>query len=546
MLAGWAAGAGAVSLRVSRVETVVKPSKPELKLVTGLKPGDTLDSVPLSRARERVTGELADEGYFSPVVEADTTVRGDSVDVRFQIETGKPAYIGGWHILQDSGVPADKLSRLLPGRGARFSRAAVDRAASSMLSVCENSGYPFAAVTPLALSPESGFVFPALEVAAGPRVEVDFIEFAGKPGTKTGLLQTVAGFSRGPYSSAATAEWRQRLEQSGLVEVDSEAIVSTGTEDGGRKTEDGYGVRFWVTSRRVNAASGVAGYSPADRRLTGLAQLSFHNLFDSGRKLEASWQSAYARTSYSLSYTEPWVLGTAIDMTASAQQQTIDTTSSRTNLALSADARAATWTTVSFQTGFDRFTDVPSRASADVVWAGTGVVLDSRDFPPNPRSGIRASALTKVGNRTTDSAGTAVVTHVELGLNGVLPVGRSFAWSNSLGLRTVYSAATLTASELYTIGGPGTVRGYSEDEYTSTRLGWFSSEFRYNLDRMSSVFPFFDVGSYQDSLGWHVEPGYGAGTRVATQAGVFGLSYGVAFRDSPLHGKVHLSYDVTF
>jgi len=235
-----------------------------------------------------------------------------------------------------------------------------------------------------------------------------------------------------------------------------------------------------------------------------------------------------------------------VDVTASVRQQTTDTTSARTNLALSAIARAAVWTTVSFETGYDRFTDALSRTSANVVWAGTGVLLDSRDFPANPRSGVRLSALTKVGNRSTDSASSDAVTHVELGLNGVLPFGRSLAWSNSVGLRAVYSAAALTASELYMLGGPGTLRGYREDEFASTRVGWFSTELRYSLDRTSNVYPFLDVGVFRDSLGWQVEPGYGMGTRVATQVGVLGLDYGIAFRDSPLRGKVHLSYDVLF
>jgi hemolysin activation/secretion protein len=96
------------------------------------------------------------------------------------------------------------------------------------------------------------------------------------------------------------------------------------------------------------------------------------------------------------------------------------------------------------------------------------------------------------------------------------------------------------------LGGPGTVRGYREDEFASTRVGWFSTELRYSLDRTSSVYPFLDLGVCQDSLGWQMKPGYGAGTRVTTRAGVFGLDYGVALRDSPLRGKVHLSYDVAF
>jgi outer membrane protein assembly factor BamA len=547
MLAGWALSALAASPTISRIETIISPLNPHLKLVPGLSAGDPLDSAELSGAEARITDQLAAEGYVSGSVKAETVVTGDSVAVRFLVQTGSRIRIGGWRISGDSAVPTEKYLRSLPGKGAPFSRAVVDRAAASILAACENIGYPFAVVTPLALAQESGYVFPTLQVASGPQVEVSYLEFAGKPVTRPELLERVAGFSRGSYSSVTTAHWRQSLEQSGLVVVDSEAIVrALGTVPAGQSPPDIYGVRYWVTGRRVNSASGVAGYSPADRKLTGLAQVSFHNLFDTGRRLEAGWQSAYARTSYRLSYTEPWVLGTSVDVTAGARQQTIDTTSSQTNLALSASANAATWTKVSFETGYDRFTDVLSRAGANVVWAGTGVALDSRDFPPNPRSGVRLSALTKVGNRVDDSARSDVVTHVELGLNGILPLGGSLAWSNSVGLQAVYSAATLTASELYALGGPGTVRGYREDEFTSTRVGWFNTELRYSLDRTSSIFPFLDAGVYQDSLSWQVEPGYGVGTRVATQVGVLGFDYGIAFRDSPLRGKVHLSYDVTF
>jgi outer membrane protein assembly factor BamA len=556
ILAGCALSATAASFTIHHVEMISSPPNPRLKLLSGLSAGDLLDSVGLSEAEARITDQLAAEGFLTANVEAETLVSGDSVTVRFLVQTGKPARIGGWRIARDSGVPPDKLQRLLPPGGVRFSRTVVDRAAASILSVHENSGYPFAAVTPLTLALESGFVYPTFQVAAGPQVEIGFLEFAGKPGTKPGVLERFAGFSRGSYSSATTAHWRQSLEQSGLVVVDSQAIVSArvtaparesrGYSRWGETRPDTYGVRFWVTGRHVNSASGVAGYSPADRKLTGLALISFHNLFDTGRRLEAGWQSAYARTSYRLSYTEPWILGTSVDVTASARQQTVDTTSAQTNLALSASARAAAWTTVSLETGYDRFTDAASRTTVDIVWAGTGVVLDSRDFPPNPRSGVRLSALTKVGNRAIDSARSGAVTHVELGVTGFLPWGRSLAWANSGGLRVVYSASVLTESELYRLGGPGTVRGYREDEFTSTRVGWFSTELRYSLERTSSIFPFLDAGVYQDSLGWQVRPGYGAGTRVATQVGVLGLDYGIAFRDSPLRGKVHLSYDVLF
>lgn len=277
MLAGWAACAPAASLTVSRVETIVTPPNPGLRLMPGLKAGDSLDSTALARAGRRITDQLADEGYISSTIEADTTVRGDSVAVRFQVSTGAPTRIGGWSVTGDSAVSSGTLLRSLPGRGSPFSRPVVDRAASSILSLYENSGYPFAIVTPLTVTQQRGFVYPVLQVAAGPRVEVSFLEFAGKPGTRPGLLDHIAGFSRGTYSSTTVALWQQRLEQSGLVVVDSQAIVraaGAGPKWGDTATVT-YGIKFWVTGSRVNTASGVAGYSPTDRKLTGLAQLSF-------------------------------------------------------------------------------------------------------------------------------------------------------------------------------------------------------------------------------------------------------------------------------
>ena len=103
-------------------------------------------------------------------------------------ECGKPVRVGGWRIEGDSVVPLEKMLRGLPRRGTEFTRQAVDRAAASILSVCENNGYPFTTVTPLALVQESGFVYPALRVEAGPKVEFGFIEFAGRPGTKPEVM----------------------------------------------------------------------------------------------------------------------------------------------------------------------------------------------------------------------------------------------------------------------------------------------------------------------------------------------------------------------
>jgi outer membrane protein assembly factor BamA len=312
-----------------------------------------------------------------------------------------------------------------------------------------------------------------------------------------------------------------------------------------------YGVRMWVRGVKSSRATGIAGYSAADRRLTGSAQLELRNLLGTGRKLAASWQSAWALTSYSLSYTEPWVLGTTIDLTAAAQHQVQDTSYARTDLSLTALARTSPRTGVRLETGFDQYVITGPAGDVKTVWGGTGVVTDSRDVPANPAAGWMLDVRTKAGTRTetvppAGAASVGLVGHTELDAEAEALVAPSLTWSNSVGARWVYAQAALTESELYQMGGSLNLRGYNENEFTSDKLGWVRSELRYRLGRTNRVYPFVDAGTYHDSLGWQVKPAYGAGLRVGTGVGLFGLDYGVAFGESPARGKVHLRFETEF
>lgn len=532
-----AAASGSGSARVVRaISITVVPSDHKLSLKPGFAAGDTVDPDRPEQGRTLVERQLQEQGYLWATVELDTSSDSTGLAVRYRVNKGRPARVGGWVLAGDDSLLHEPLVRALPGPGARYSTPVMNQAVSAVLALHEERGFPLASVRPVAIAESADRVYPTLEIMSGPRVNVGFLEFAGRPGTKPGLLLKLARFRSGGYSPARLGAWRRHMERSGLVRVDSQALVS----------KDGtYGMRFWLTGQRSNQASATVGYLPQDRRFTGFVRLGLANLFDTGRRLDATWQSAFGRTTYSLSYTEPWVAGTGFDVTASAQQQTVDTTYAQTNLALSAMTVAGA-AGVSFETGYDRFTDVALRAAVQVVWAGTGFEYDTRDFAANPRRGMLLDAGTKAGTRASDSASAQVVSRNELGLSVIVPAGARLAWSNTVAARFAYSPAVLTEPELYRMGGPRTVRGFREDEFASSRLGWVSSELRLVPDRQSRLYPFVDLGTYADSTGWHLEPAYGVGARAATRAGVLGVDYGVAFGENPLRGMVHLSFDATF
>lgn len=484
----------------------------------------------------RLYGQLSAAGYLAAAVSVDTVRRAGVTAVVFRVDLGRPAVIGGWNVSGGESLTGGRVAAVLPRPGSRFTEALLERTVAALARTCEDDAFPLAAVGVEGLRQDGAKVWPLVTVDAGPRVRVGFLEFSGKPGTRPALLLRAAAFTPRDWSRAATGQWVRNLEQSGFVRVDSQAIVTRDTL---------YGLRLFVTGLRRNRASAVAGYDVSSKRVTGSARFGFDNLFDTGRRLEAEWQSAWSRTSYFLSYTEPWVLGTGVDVTGSARQETVDTTFAQTALGLSASARVASGVRVELSTGFDRLTDALTGTAASQVWAGTGLRVSTLDVPENPRRGVSLGLETRVGTRRQDSA-SAAVTRLALDAMQAVPIGSAVALSTALGARAVYSAADLADPELYHLGGPASVRGYRESEFVTRKAGWVNLELRYLLDRSSRVFPFIDVGVYEGADGWSIVPSYGAGARVGTRVGVLGVDYGVAFRDNPLRGKVHLGLETEF
>ena len=532
------AAGGTESNRVVRdISVIVIPPETELKPGPGFAVGDTVEPDRVLDGAAVIRGQFQDSGFLWAAVDVDTSSDSAGISVKYVVNRGSRARVGGWVLVGEDSLAPERLQRYLPRSGARFDHRTTAEAANILLARLEELGFALAAVRPVAVAESGDRVFPTLAVDRGPRVRVSFLEFRGRLGTRAGLLARFARFRSADFSRANLGTWRRNIERSGLVRVDSQVLV--------RRDSD-FGVQFWLTGERSNQAGAMVGYLPDDRSFTGFVRLNLRNLFDTGRRLEAGWQSASGRTSYSLGYTEPWVLGSGFDISGSARQQVTDTTYSQTNLALSGVTATATAATLSLETGWDRFTDVLDRTWVQVTWAGTGFGFDTRDFPANPRRGFRFDVGTRAGTRATDSGSAKIVSRSELGFAITLPAGPRLVWTSALAAWFTYSPAVLTEPELYRMGGPGTLRGYREDEFGAARLGWGSSELRLLPDRQSRLYPFLDAGAFSDSLGWHLKPAYGIGARVATRAGVLGVDYGVAFQDSPLRGKVHLSFDATF
>ncbi|MCB5262066.1 MAG: BamA/TamA family outer membrane protein [Candidatus Cloacimonetes bacterium] len=121
-----------------------------------------------------------------------------------------------------------------------------------------------------------------------------------------------------------------------------------------------------------------------------------------------------------------------------------------------------------------------------------------------------------------------------------------------------YLAAYLYSSEnkdlpeydLYTLGGYGSLRGYREDEFKSSKLGWINSELRYMIGPQSLLYIFYDQGFITQTSGQTKYDliGIGTGIKLGTRLGILSIEYALGYRDTRFSdfgmGMIHLGIDI--
>jgi len=521
----------------SRVDVVGVPTGKEVD--PGLGPGGAVTGEALERGAELIRQALVDAGYLGARVEVDTVADAAGLGVTFRVEPGPLARVSAWELVGCRGVDSSELAGRLPGAGAVLSARTVATAVERVLRGCAARGYPLAGVTPASMADEPAGAVVCLLVDEGPLVRVAGLDFAGTSATPAGVMSRMAVFRPGTvYSPRAVAGWSRNLVNTGLFDVGGHEVVAGG--DGGHR------VRLAIRERRANRAYGALGYVPGGegggQEVTGFVDIGLRNILNSGRRFEGSWRSQPDRVEYHAGYTEPWLFGWWLSATGRLRHVVVDTSRSLTSGELELGLPVSIDLTVSFASGFERVASLDTTENARSVWAGTGFVYDIRDPGTPPRSGLRLALATRLGERRGQSGGSGVIGRAEGDVEVLGPARGWLVPANALHARVLYSATPLPEFELFHMGGAASLRGYREDEFTGSRLGWWNAELRVRVAANASAYPFFDWGAVDAADGWRLPAAYGLGTKVDTRLGIFGLDYGVAVGESPARGKVHISY----
>lgn len=446
--------------------------------------------------------------------------------------------------------------------GLPFDLQRLEGGIERMLSLYEDNGFPYCEISPgdFRVS-EDGRVSLSLLVEEGPQVRITEIQPEGLRSTKKEVILREMGKDLcGPFSQSRLEASLKRVERLSFIEKIEDVQLLAGEDP-----EKGI-LKVRLRERTNNSVEGMMGYAPGagNRRgnLFGSLDLSFDNIFGTGRMMHWNWSRRDRHSSYLLfSYREPWVLGFPPTLQLDLEQVDRDST----YLKLSASAkitfdvtRRLSW---GLEMGWEKVLPGPAGGSqipdSRGYLAGVSLSFDLLNRPENPREGVLYRTkviLTRKRNHKTaflaPERERASSVRLALDLEHFLPTLRMQTLFMGVHLRELFTnQGPVPLSDQFEMGGAGSLRGYREGEFLGTTVAWANLEYRLLLQDNSRIHFFVDYGHYGRvaKIGKNhsllqisgEKLGYGVGLRVDSRAGLLGADYGLGQGDNINQGKLH-------
>jgi len=451
------------------------------------------------------------------------------------------------------GLPAGLTapSGAVPKAPLPYSADAIQRSARALSKFLSENGYPYNRITTsidagdsLALAVRFA-ADPDERVCNGPPV------VSGVSGNAAMYLRDARVVPGGIFNSADVDESVRRLSARPYVRsvrAESPVIVEDAPPCGDSLRVAV--VPFAVVEKRGMEVEGALGYeSGRDGKkgaLSGRLDLSLINMLRKGESAEVSYAGTTVGQRFRLSAQRPWLFGLPLSAGGSAGLEVEDG-------------------------GYGYFSgDLWAAAEARGRWRCGAAVKGSETVPPDtlgsPYRFYGADVFIALIRTPWERGRTAWEFEVRTG-SGVANREKSYSRASMdasagvhLPLFARYAAAAgrvrasslftdedyLPPAELFRVGGHGSLRGYSEEEFAFRSALYSQGEILFYFNKTGSVFAFIDGGAGFDSpeklslddARWML--GYGVGVRFPSRLGTVSLEWARNVDDGWSLGRVHV------
>lgn len=442
-----------------------------------------------------------------------------------------------------------------------------------ILKLYEEKGYPFvkAKIEDISVNKtnEKNFISIKISIVENSRLKINEIKITGNEITNKNVIDREVRINKDSTVTMETLEnIKYRLERLGIFSSVSLPKVYINKNSG--KT----GLLIEVKEGNANTFDGILGYVPPANEsetgyFTGLVNLSFKNIFGTGRKLDLKYQQEVRETQeLEFRYLEPYFFSFPFNISFDFLQRIQDSTYTRRRINLKADYNLTDKFTISALGNYDRI--IPSDdtlnsfviADSRLFSSGLELKYDTRNNIFFPSSGILFKTFYSIGDKKIFNISELN----NLGFKEEYVIQRytgDLEFYYSLFSRTSVllkffggevKGDKLEESDLFRIGGNRNIRGYRQEQFLASKLVYLNFEPRLSLSGRSFAFAFYDAGYYLrpfDDVNKIPEQkgflfGYGLGLRLETDLGLIGVSYALGKGDSFLDGKINFGLVTDF
>ncbi|MBZ0200228.1 MAG: BamA/TamA family outer membrane protein [Ignavibacteriaceae bacterium] len=517
-----------------------------------------------------IARHLTYQGYLNPIFNSNISLSEDSqkVSIQINVDEGEPTYIQKINFIdKDSLLNEDIISSFMFLEGQIINKIDIEETIAQTPDYYENNGFPFASVKIISInyiidsSDQDHYADINIEILKGNKSTIDKVVITGNTDTKDYVIVRELRIEAGEiYSQKKVDELPRRLNRLRFFDPVGPPQFLLNSQKQGV-------LLINVKEKQTNNFDGIIGYIPGAKEgekgyLTGLVNVSLRNLFGTGRAAAIRWQqfNRYSQE-LELKYLEPWLLGYPFNVSGSAFQRKQDTIYVQRRFEGSLEYLATEDITAAVSVGNEQIIPTISETPRFTVYhsssitTGVNIKVDTRDDPYAPREGLLfinaylfsrkkifgpsefINAATKT-NINLQRISVSFGAYFEFFTRQVIAV--SLHWRELKG-------AFFENSDLFRLGGTNTLRGYREDQFLGSRIGWTNFEYRFLMSRRTYAFTFFDTGYYLRNAdesrsilkqeGFKI--GYGVGLNLETGLGVLGVSFALAKGDGFSDGKIH-------
>lgn len=521
---------------------------------------------PLQRFKwlEQMQLELFERGYLSFSV--DSIIESDKTWYAF-IQTGERY---DWAQLSRGNLDGATLGSIRFRDKIYFQRAfnpnQVALLFESVLSFCENNGYPFATIRLDSVRIADQSIKASLHLEKNQLVKIDSVVVRGNAKTHPAYFQNYLDLKPGMlYNESHIARADDWLEELAFINpIRPTEVVFT---------EDLTKVQLYANDKKASRFDGVLGIQPNEVTgqigITGDIKLDLQNAFKRGETISLNWRRLQTATQdIRIRFAYPYLFNTPLgaDLRFSLYRRDTTFVQIQAKLGVSYLFAGRDYIQVYFEPRqsnviSESFVPTDGLANSGANLFGLEVLLSHLDYRLNPTRGYQVNLNGAAGTRN-------IRKNPELNqeIYDNIP-DRSTQWNGAVDAQlftpltprntvmfrlngAIIQSGNNFVNEVHRIGGMQTIRGFDEESIFASAFSILTVEYRFLLEKNSNIFAFFDGAWYEtDTEEAYLRDtpfGFGLGIRFETGAGIFSLTYALGRQmDNPIlirAGKIHFGF----